>query len=78
MTTRSGPALLVVDTDVLIDYLRDQPQAVAFLESTEQPLAISVITVSELYAGVRGSGAGSTAPAWPLPRLCRSPLPRPL
>lgn len=35
MTTRSGPALLVVDTDVLIDYLRDQPQAVAFLECTE-------------------------------------------
>ena len=53
MTTRSGPALLVVDTDVLIDYLRDQPQAVAFLESTEQPLATSVITVAELYAGVR-------------------------
>jgi len=26
---------------------------VAYLESTEQPLAISVITVSELYAGVR-------------------------
>jgi predicted nucleic acid-binding protein len=53
MTTRSGPALLVVDTDLLIDYLRDQPQAVAFLESTEQPLATSVITVAELYAGVR-------------------------
>jgi len=53
MTIRSGPALLVVDTDVLIDYLRDQPQAVAFLESTEQPLATSVITVAELYAGVR-------------------------
>ncbi len=53
MTTRSGPALLVVDTDVLIDYLRDQPQAVAFLEGAEQPLATSVITVAELYAGVR-------------------------
>ena len=53
MTSRSAPPLLVVDTDVLIDYLRDQPQAVTFLESTEQPLATSVITIAELYAGVR-------------------------
>ena len=54
MTRRSAPPLLVVDTDVLIDYLRDQPQAVAFLEGTEQPLATSAITVAEqLYAGVR-------------------------
>ena len=53
MTSRSAPPLLVVDTDVLIDYLRDQPQAVAFLEGTEQPLATSVITIAELYAGVR-------------------------
>ena len=53
MTSRSAPPLLVVDTDVLIDYLRDQPQAVAFLEGTEQPLAASVITVAELYPGMR-------------------------
>jgi predicted nucleic acid-binding protein len=53
MTGRSAAELFVVDTDVLIDYLRDQPQAVAFLEGTEQPLAISVITIAELYAGVR-------------------------
>jgi predicted nucleic acid-binding protein len=53
MITRSMPQLLVVNTDVLIDYLRDQPEAVAFLEGTEQPLAISVITVAELFAGVR-------------------------
>jgi len=45
--------LLVVDTDVLIDYLRDLPQAVAFLEGSDQVLAASVITVAELYAGVR-------------------------
>ncbi|MCS5691687.1 type II toxin-antitoxin system VapC family toxin [Cyanobium sp. FGCU-6] len=53
MTRGSTPPLLVVDTDVLIDYLRDHSQAVAFLESCEQPLATSVITVAELYAGVR-------------------------
>jgi len=45
--------VLVIDTDVLIDYLRDQPQAVAFLEGCDQVLALSVITVAELYAGVR-------------------------
>ncbi|MGL6133721.1 MAG: type II toxin-antitoxin system VapC family toxin [Prochlorococcaceae cyanobacterium] len=45
--------LLVIDTDVLIDYLRDQPQAVAFLESGERQLAACVITIAELYAGVR-------------------------
>jgi hypothetical protein len=52
----SPPALsevLVFDSDVLIDYLRDQPLAVAFLEGTEQALAISAITIAELYAGVR-------------------------
>ncbi|MBM5816790.1 MAG: type II toxin-antitoxin system VapC family toxin [Cyanobacteria bacterium K_Offshore_surface_m2_239] len=53
MTRGSTPPLLVVDTDVLIDYLRDHSQAVAFLEGSEQPLAASVITVAELYAGVR-------------------------
>ena len=45
--------VLVIDTDVLIDYLRDQPQAVAFLEGCDQVLSASVITVAELYAGVR-------------------------
>jgi predicted nucleic acid-binding protein len=53
MTTRSMPQLPVVDTDVLIDYLRDHPAAVAFLEGTERSLGASVITVAELYAGVR-------------------------
>lgn len=44
---------LVVDTDVLIDYLRGRDQAVGFLESCAEPLAMSVITIAELYAGVR-------------------------
>jgi len=44
---------LVVDTDVLIDYLRGRDQAAGFLESCEEPLAMSVITIAELYAGVR-------------------------
>jgi predicted nucleic acid-binding protein len=44
---------LLIDTDVLIDYLRDQAEAVSYLESLTEPLLISAITVAELYAGVR-------------------------
>ena len=44
---------LLIDTDVLIDYLRDNPQAVQFLENDRRELLISTISVAELYAGVR-------------------------
>lgn len=44
---------LLFDTDVLIDYLRSRPEAVVYLESLREPLAISTVTVAELYAGVR-------------------------
>jgi len=44
---------LLIDTDVLIDYLRDRAEAVSYLESLTESLLISVITVAELYAGVR-------------------------
>ena len=53
MGAAAASALWVIDSDVLIDYLRDQPQAVAFLEGSEQTLGVSAITVAELYAGVR-------------------------
>jgi predicted nucleic acid-binding protein len=44
---------LLVDTDVLIDYLRGQPEAVEYLEGRQETLLISAITVAELFAGVR-------------------------
>jgi predicted nucleic acid-binding protein len=44
---------LLIDTDVLIAYLRERSESVTYLESLTQPLAISAITVAELYAGVR-------------------------
>lgn len=48
------PSLLMLDTDVLIDYLRGRADAVTYLESlTEEVLLLSAITVAELYAGVR-------------------------
>lgn len=47
-----SPAFLL-DTDVLIDYLRGQSDAVNYVESLVEPILISSITVAELYSGVR-------------------------
>jgi len=44
---------LLLDTDVLVDYLRDRDEAVAYLEAHAESILISAITVAELYAGVR-------------------------
>ncbi|HEX8632926.1 MAG TPA: type II toxin-antitoxin system VapC family toxin [Pyrinomonadaceae bacterium] len=44
---------LLIDTDVLIDYLRGRAEAVSYLESLTEPLLISAMTVAELHAGVR-------------------------
>jgi predicted nucleic acid-binding protein len=44
---------LLIDTDVLVDYLRGQSAAVTWLEGLADPPLISSITVAELYAGVR-------------------------
>ena len=44
---------LLIDTDVLIDYLRGKAESVSYLEDLTQSLLVSVITVAELYAGVR-------------------------
>ena len=46
-------ALLLIDTDVLVDYLRGRTEAAAYLEARTEPLLISAITVAELFAGVR-------------------------
>jgi predicted nucleic acid-binding protein len=43
----------LIDTDVLIDYFKDNPKAIEFLESPEITILISSITVAELFAGVR-------------------------
>jgi hypothetical protein len=44
---------LLIDTDVLIDYLRDRAESVTYLESLTSPFSVSAVTVAELYAGVR-------------------------
>ena len=49
----SNTMLPLVDTDVWIDFLRGTPQAVAFVSKLPNDVAISSISVAELYAGVR-------------------------
>lgn len=48
----------LVDTDVLIDYLRGVPQAVEVVLSIDT-LAVSVVTVAELYAGLKSGKSGA-------------------
>jgi predicted nucleic acid-binding protein len=43
----------LLDTCVLIDYLRDREAAVQTVRSLEVRPSVSVVTVAELYAGVR-------------------------
>lgn len=47
------PSILFIDTDVIIDYLRGQADAVTYLESLTGSQCLSAVTVAELYAGVR-------------------------
>jgi hypothetical protein len=37
---------LLIDTDVLIDYLRGSPDAVSYVEAQQERLLISVVTVA--------------------------------
>jgi predicted nucleic acid-binding protein len=46
---------ILLDTDVLVDYLRGREEAIAYLEKETGPFILSAITVAELYAGIRGS-----------------------
>lgn len=45
---------LLLDTDVIIEYLRDRPKAIEYFENLESELFVSSISVAELYAGVKG------------------------
>ncbi len=44
---------VLLDTNVLIDYLRDIPQAVNYIETCPGHMSISALTVAELHAGAR-------------------------
>ncbi len=45
---------LLIDTDVLIEYLRGQREAVEYIEGLTSDLYLSVISVAELFAGIKG------------------------
>lgn len=47
------PVRPLLDTDIVIDYLRRRPEAVAFTRSLSARPLLSAITVGELCAGVR-------------------------
>lgn len=44
---------LLFDTDILIDYLRGRDDAREYIDNVQDVICISVITIAELYAGVR-------------------------
>jgi predicted nucleic acid-binding protein len=44
---------VLIDTDVLIDYLRGLPQAERYLENEEGVLFVSAINIAEIYSGIK-------------------------
>jgi predicted nucleic acid-binding protein len=46
---------MLVDTDVLIDFLRGYNKAISFIEKFSSQIILSPIVVAELYAGVKGA-----------------------
>ena len=45
---------MLVGTDVLIDYLKDNTSAANFIEANIDRISVCSITIAELYQGVRG------------------------
>ena len=52
-------SLLLLDTDVLIDFLRGHERAMSFVDTHSKRIMVSSVTVAELYAGVRGGKEGT-------------------
>lgn len=44
---------LLLDTSIFVDYLRNRPSAVAYVEATAEQHLLSAVVVAELYGGVR-------------------------
>jgi hypothetical protein len=45
---------VLVDTDVMIDFLRGHPKAIALIQAHSSRIILSSIVAAELYAGVNG------------------------
>ena len=46
---------ILLDTDVLVDFLRGHKKAVAFVNAYAVRIILSSIVIAELYAGVKGT-----------------------
>ena len=46
---------ILIDTDVMVDFLRGHPKAIAIVQTNSNRIILSSIVVAELYAGVRGN-----------------------
>ena len=44
---------ILLDTDVMVDFLRGYPAAVAYVKAQADRIILSAVVVAELYAGVR-------------------------
>ena len=49
------PNRYLLDSDILIEYIRGQERAIAFVDELDGDLLVSAITVAELYAGARNN-----------------------
>jgi predicted nucleic acid-binding protein len=54
---------ILVDTDVMVDFLRGQSAAVAFVRKNSTRMMLSCIVAAELYAGVRDDDERATLDA---------------
>ena len=45
--------LILIDTDILIDFFRGYTKAIAFINNSSSRIILSSIVVAELYAGIR-------------------------
>ena len=52
--------LILLDTDVLVDFLRGHSKAVAFVNAYSARIILPSIVVAELYAGVKGDEEQAT------------------
>lgn len=51
---------ILVDTDVMVDYLRGHDKAVVFVKKHAGRIILSSIVVAELYAGIKGDAEQAT------------------
>ena len=46
-------AIKLIDTDITIDFLRGDRQAVTYFKTESKSICFSAITIAEIYAGIR-------------------------